>query len=550
MYSTNNNIVIKEPQNNKGLICRKYLKYPDQTGSRKAEGGLRCQDKYKHSLPNKPLISVITVVFNDDKTLTKTIESVLAQTYDNVEYIIIDGGSTDKTLDIIKSYEDFIDYYISESDEGIYSAMNKGLSLAQGDYIGLLNSGDWYEINALSIVSNTGLKNPKTVIAGTQQTLDERYQPIGTIGLRFMDERVYSRMPLSHPGTFVPSEIYEKIGNYAEYSYGIIADWDFFIRCYEQKIKFHGINDILVNYWRVGVSAQSDPKIFEEQVALLNSRFPSIRNYSLLFLLSSNMDEKSDSEIMIALQMHLNQGGVIPEKIMKGVYLYRKQKDSLTYEDWLKSFDQHKLKYVNHEYQFVFESSSIEELIQKGQEEKLPQQQIWLINERGWDAKDNGFVLYAWLKTHHPEINAYYVITQNSLDYKKVVKIDPETIIEYNSEQHKRYYLFSQFVISSQGGDHCHPLSYQYLKTHYPSVFKTQFVFLQHGVLKNSISYFHKGHFNSSLFIISGEMERQLFEIGYQYTPDDIAVTGLCRFDLLKEYHKKLPYIFFMPTWR
>ena len=335
MYSTQFNICTKNSNNSIGAICRKYLKYPDQTSSRQAEGGLRCQGKYKQSLPNKPLISVITVVYNDDKTLTKTIESVLEQTYDNVEYIIIDGGSTDRTLDIIKAHETSIDYYLSEPDEGIYSAMNKGLSLAQGEYIGLLNSGDWYEKNALAIVAENGKKSPKTIIAGTQRTLNEQYQSIGTRGLRFMDERVYLRMPLSHPGAFIPFETYEQIGHYRDSSYDIIADWDFFVRCYEQKVAFRGISDILVNYWRVGISAQSDTRIFEEQIALLHSRFPSIRSHQLLFLLSSNMDEKPDNEIMNALQAHLNHGGIIPEKIMKGVYLYRKQKDNLTYNNWI-----------------------------------------------------------------------------------------------------------------------------------------------------------------------------------------------------------------------
>ena len=213
------------------------------------------------------------------------------------------------------------------------------------------------------------------------------------------------------------------------------------------------------------------------------------------------------------------------------------------------AFGGSKLQCMNGEYRLVLEYPAIEALIQKGQAEQLHQQNIWLINERGWDAKDNGFVFYAWLKIHHPEINAYYVITQDSPDYAKIAEIDSKTIIEYQSEQHKLYYFFSKFVISSQGGDHCHPLKYEYLKTHYPSVFKSQFIFLQHGVLKNFISYFHKGHFNSALFIISGKMEQQLFEHGFQYTPDDLALTGLCRFDLLAN-NKMEPYIFFMPTWR
>lgn len=89
-----------------------------------------------------PLISVITVVFNSQSLIKKTIESVLQQTYDNVEFIIIDGASTDGTLDIIRSYDSHIDKWISENDRGIYDAMNKGINIANGDYLLFLNAGD------------------------------------------------------------------------------------------------------------------------------------------------------------------------------------------------------------------------------------------------------------------------------------------------------------------------------------------------------------------------------------------------------------------------
>ena len=102
------------------------------------------EGKYKQALPERPLISVITVVFNGKDTLGKTIESVLRQSYDNVEYIVIDGGSTDGTLEIIKKFEDAIDYYISEPSLGIYYAINKGIELATGELIGLLDRGSWY----------------------------------------------------------------------------------------------------------------------------------------------------------------------------------------------------------------------------------------------------------------------------------------------------------------------------------------------------------------------------------------------------------------------
>lgn len=91
---------------------------------------------------NKLKISIITVVFNGEKYLEETIQSVISQTYDNIEYIIIDGGSTDGTVGIIKKYEDKIDYWISEEDAGIYDAMNKGIKVFTGDYINFLNAGD------------------------------------------------------------------------------------------------------------------------------------------------------------------------------------------------------------------------------------------------------------------------------------------------------------------------------------------------------------------------------------------------------------------------
>ena len=110
--------------------------------NRKGEGGLRTQGYFKKSYDDKPLISIITVVFNGEKYLEQTIQSVINQTYDNVEYIIIDGGSADGTLDIIKKYEKQIDYWVSEEDTGIYDAMNKGGSLAVGDFLLWLNADD------------------------------------------------------------------------------------------------------------------------------------------------------------------------------------------------------------------------------------------------------------------------------------------------------------------------------------------------------------------------------------------------------------------------
>lgn len=130
-------VIIKNPEDKFETVL-----FLPNSENRKGEGGLRTKDYFKKSFENKPLLSIITVVFNGEEFLEETILSVINQTYDNVEYIIIDGGSSDGTLDIIKKYEDKIDYWVSEKDKGIYDAMNKGILLATGCYIYFIGSDD------------------------------------------------------------------------------------------------------------------------------------------------------------------------------------------------------------------------------------------------------------------------------------------------------------------------------------------------------------------------------------------------------------------------
>jgi len=108
----------------------------------KKEGGLQIKGFIKDSTYKKPLITIVTVVYNGQEHLEETILSVINQTYTNIEFIIIDGGSTDNTIDIIRKYEHAIDYWVSEKDEGIYDAMNKASELANGKWVNYMNCGD------------------------------------------------------------------------------------------------------------------------------------------------------------------------------------------------------------------------------------------------------------------------------------------------------------------------------------------------------------------------------------------------------------------------
>ena len=125
------------------------------------EGGLRLKKIFKQSSKNRPLITIITVVLNNEKFIEETINSIINQKYTNIEYIIIDGGSSDNTLNIIKKYQDNIDYIISESDNGLYDAMNKGIILSRGDLIGIVNSDDVLTKSAMDYLVQYYFKHPK-----------------------------------------------------------------------------------------------------------------------------------------------------------------------------------------------------------------------------------------------------------------------------------------------------------------------------------------------------------------------------------------------------
>jgi Glycosyltransferases involved in cell wall biogenesis len=146
------------------------------------QGGKRINGTYNlQSSKAQPIVSVITVVWNSEKLLERTINSVLEQTYTNIEYIIIDGGSEKGTLDIIKKYEDKIAYWMSEKDKGLYDAMNKGLQLATGDYVWFINSGDAIYDNetTANAIANA---NDADIIYGDTILVNETYQPIGLRG--------------------------------------------------------------------------------------------------------------------------------------------------------------------------------------------------------------------------------------------------------------------------------------------------------------------------------------------------------------------------------
>jgi len=215
--------------------------------------------QYQSPITELPLITVITVVYNGDKYLEETILSVINQTYPNVEYIIIDGGSTDGTLDIIKKYEDYIDYWVSEKDKGIYDAMNKGWILVnKNSRILFLGAGD----TVLSLPSQkTIIENNDSVIYGKVYLKSSIFNSVHGWKLNIGNT-------LHHQALLVPKIL--QIGPPFNIKYPTYADYDFNLRLYRTGAKFIGDEKFISYAIPDGVSAQL--KILEmTKISIRNS---------------------------------------------------------------------------------------------------------------------------------------------------------------------------------------------------------------------------------------------------------------------------------------
>jgi len=235
---------------------------------------------------NHPLISIITVVYNGAKTLEQTIQSVINQTYNNIEYIIIDGGSTDGTLDIIKKYENHISQWVSEPDKGLYDAMNKGISKANGELIGMINSDDWYEDNAVELIVDAFQKNPeKRIFHGDRYDVLEN----GSKSIRkFHPSKfkfLYYGMTYNHPSMFIHRDIYKKC--FYNINLKALSDYEFVLKQFlKNKNSFHYVPVAYVNYRLDGISGAMILKdaIHEGFKARKNAGFKLFQNLMSIFI--------------------------------------------------------------------------------------------------------------------------------------------------------------------------------------------------------------------------------------------------------------------------
>jgi len=198
--------------------------------------------------------SIITVCYNSEKTIERTILSVLAQTYQNFEYIIVDGASTDGTIDIIKGYKDKYPCkikIISEKDDGIYDAMNKGIKLATGDLIGIVNSDDYYEQDALDNVLQVYDEKKYEIIYGMLRTLKNDKE----VSIYIKNHQWIEEDMITHPTCFVTRAVYEDYGVYS-LEYPFSADYEFMLRMSRNhQVTFQPVYKIISNFSLDGASA-------------------------------------------------------------------------------------------------------------------------------------------------------------------------------------------------------------------------------------------------------------------------------------------------------
>lgn len=201
---------------------------------------------------NLPKITVVTVVYNGEKYLEQTIQSIIAQTYQNIEYIIIDGGSKDSTLDIIKRYENHISHWQSQPDRGIYDAMNKGLAKATGEIITFLNADDWYEPDAVESIVEVFTHHPRLdFVFGDVIQIDPLTRHETTYRVRLNE--AHRVMPFGHPALFVKTMLHSQFP--FDTRFRIAADYDLVLSLLDHHCAYAHLPKRITNFRLVGISA-------------------------------------------------------------------------------------------------------------------------------------------------------------------------------------------------------------------------------------------------------------------------------------------------------
>lgn len=253
-------------------------------GGGKCEGGLRTREGFKKYLDGKPWVTVVTVVFNDAQNLEATLKSVICQTYSNIEYIVIDGGSNDGTLEIIRKYEESIDYWVSERDEGIYDAMNKGVDLASGSWINYMNAGDQFfdEMVIESIFINEIRHDEADVIYGDVLVVYPEYNYMSKVRKAGRLSDLWKGMQFSHQSVLIAADYIRQ--NKFNLTYRLAADFNLIYSAYRQGRSFFYTGQTLASTSSGGASDIQRVQVYRERMRIvfrMNGQALALLYYSI-----------------------------------------------------------------------------------------------------------------------------------------------------------------------------------------------------------------------------------------------------------------------------
>jgi len=232
-----------------------------------------------------PLISIITVVLNGEKYLENAINSVHSQSYRNYEYIIIDGCSTDRTIEIIKRHEKETTVWTSEPDNGISDAFNKGIKLARGEIIGLLNSDDWLEPEAIKKIVKIFISDNPDIICGAVRFWKKGKEVV----VSYPDlQNLNQETSIHHTGVFIKKSIYEKFGLYdTHFKYAM--DYELLLRMKMNNAQFYTLNDVVSNRRLEGISYKNKRLALRETMSARKNYF-NTWNVWIIYIYASIKD--------------------------------------------------------------------------------------------------------------------------------------------------------------------------------------------------------------------------------------------------------------------
>lgn len=260
-------------------------------------------------------LSIITINYNNAQGLEKTLKSIASQNSKDFEYIVIDGNSTDESKQIIEKNKNYIDKWISEPDSGVYNAMNKGIEMANGDYLLFLNSGDKLANKDVVAKVLPSLQNDADIIYGNLiYSLNEIPQTL-FLPSKKVDLTYFLNSFLPHPSSFIKRSLFRKIGFYNE-KFKIISDWEFFLRAIVvYRASYLHIDTIISDFDNSGISSNSENQklIDREKQAVYKELFPNLENEIKLIEFASsrrmqqiNNIQKNHSFLWKLLKVFLN----------------------------------------------------------------------------------------------------------------------------------------------------------------------------------------------------------------------------------------------------